>query len=154
MNSRKRRASADLNAPAASACGGDVADVPGAAVDEPEGLLQLADRLARDPAAPEPDQVEARHLVALGGHDEGGDVQGDPGKPPDDGALADPGELVVGRPAAEDGVVADGHMAGDEHGVGDDDVVANDRVVGDMRAGHQQAVAIPRPCGRPSRSTG
>jgi hypothetical protein len=50
-------------------------------------------------------------------------------RPPDDRALADPAELVVGGAAPEDGVVAHGHVAGDQDRVGDDDVVADDGVV-------------------------
>ena len=47
----------------------------------------------------------------------------------------------TGVSAADDRPVLDRDVAGELHGVGEDDVVADAAVVGDVRVGHEQAVA-------------
>ena len=52
---------------------------------------------------------------------------------------ADANELVRRRAAADDGEVADLHMACEHHVVGQDDALADPAVVGDMRVGQKHA---------------
>ncbi len=59
---------------------------------------------------------------------------------PDDGAPAQPDELMDAGQAADDDVVLDDDMAGQSGLVGHDDAISDLRVVSHVRAGHEEAV--------------
>ena len=111
------------------------------AEEDPVGLLDAADLLLAVAVALQAHGVEAGQLgaVALRGavrrhvhrhHRAAGD----------EGVLADAGELVHRRQAAEDDVVPDLHVAGERGAVGEDAAVAEAAVVGHVAVGHEQVV--------------
>ncbi len=110
------------------------------------GAPQLVDRLAREAAARQPDDVQAAELGAVADRRAERDhVVLDARHAADETALADAHILVHCRQAAEDGVVVDAAMAAERRVVDEDDVVADLAVMGDMRADEKQAVvADPR----------
>ena len=117
--------------------GEGVGDGEALAEEDLVGLAHGGLGLLGDAVAFHPDFVDGAGLgrVAVGDH-EGRDVLHDLGAAADHGELPDAAELVHGRESADDGVVADGHMAGEGGHVGHDDVAAELAVVRDVAVGY------------------
>lgn len=105
-------------------------------------LLYVANGFVGEVATAQPDRVDSGigYGVAAG-FDVGGDVFVDVRATLYHHMSPDVGELVYEASAADDGVIVDDDFAGYLCRIGDNDVVADDTVVGDVRIGHDQAVA-------------
>ena len=88
------------------------------------------DRFVRKPAPLEADEIESGERGAVAQrHAERDEVMLEPGEAADEGVRADADELVRRRAAADDGEIADLHVAGEHHVVGQDDALADSAVV-------------------------
>src|SRR5262249_42090053 len=110
------------------------------------GGAKRLDLLAREAAALQAHDVEAHQPRAVADHLAIRDhVALDAGDAADHRVFADTHELMHGRQSAEDGEIADRHVARKRCIVGHDDVVADPAIVCDMGAHHEEtAVADPR----------
>ena len=95
--------------------------------------MQVMDRLSGEAAAPEANDIEAcKARTVAERHGVGNDVIFDPAKSPDESMIADPHELMYGRTATHDDVIADARMARQHHVIGENNVIADLTVVRDM----------------------
>ena len=113
-----------------------------AAVEEAVSLAEFADALGGKAPALETDMVHPADFrrVAVGDH-EGGDILHDLGATADYGVGADSAELMDAAEAADDRVVAHGHMARECAVIGENHVVADDAVMGDVGVGEEVSSA-------------
>src|SRR5271165_4517183 len=102
------------------------------------GAPELVDRLMREAAPLEADEVEAGERGAIAErHAEWDEIVLDAGEAADKGVGADANVLMRRRAAADDGEVADRDMARQHHIVGQNDALADPAVVRDMGVGEE-----------------
>jgi hypothetical protein len=69
-----------------------------------------------------------------------GDILGNDGVAGDEGAAADPAELVHGYSAADEGLIADMDVSSEHAAIGEDDVRSDYAVMGDVASRHQETL--------------
>ena len=109
--------------------------------NQPVGLSEVVDIVARKIAALEADNVKPRQARPVADDGPiGNDVVGDAGFAADHGVLTDPDELMDRRQPADDCPFLDRDVPPQGGVVDHDDVIADLAVMGDMGADHEQTV--------------
>ena len=117
--------------------------VPAAVEQHLVGAPQLVDRLVREAAALQADDIEPGEAGAVAERKaKGNEVMLDAGETADERVGADANELMHGGAAAQNGEIADLAMAGQHHVVGENDALADAAIMRDVGVGQEHR---PRP---------